>query len=98
MNMETKSNDNSGNLQEPYTLRCVKPLEVFNELYGEDGVDEEYLYVDAGTYWEILGLVSGRYVRLYGMGEMAGWYIDQDADCLNEHFEVVPEGEYDECD
>ena len=96
MIMETKPN--SGNLQEPYTLRCVKPLEVFNELYGEDGVDEEYLYVDAGTYWEILGLASGRYVRLYGMGEMAGWYIDQDADCLNKNFEIVPEGECDERD
>lgn len=91
MSMEIKSNNN-GDLQEPYILRCIKPLEVLNDFYGEEDDAEEYLYIDAGTYWESSGSSSGRDFRLYGKGEMEGWYIDLTADCLNENFEVIHKG------
>jgi len=96
MIMETKPN--SGNLQEPYTLRCVKPLEVLNDFYGEEDDAEEYLYIDAGTYWESSDSIPERDFRLYGKGKMEGWYIDLTADCLNEHFEVIHKVGHDERD
>ena len=97
MSIETKSN-NSGNLREPYTLRCIKPFEILNDFYDEEDDAEEYLNIDAGTYWESSDSISERDFRLYGKGEMEGWYIDLTADCLDKNFEVVPEGEYDERD
>lgn len=94
MGIEIGFDEHGTEFDEPYVVRCVRPFDVFNDLYGEVDDAGERLHVEAGTEWEIFSPSYESGVSLEGTGEVDGWTLDLSWEALDECFELIREGRY----